>query len=67
MLQNARVAAFTVSELLRENQKGGGGKINPLHPASRLGLSFFFETKTKQNNNNKKNKSKFKVIQKNLN
>ena len=30
MLQNARVAAFTVSELLRENQQGGaggGGKI----------------------------------------
>ena len=29
--QNARVAAFTVSEFLRENQQGG--KINPfLHP-----------------------------------
>ena len=24
MLQNARVTAFTVSELLSENQKGGG-------------------------------------------
>ena len=35
MLQNARVAAFTVSELLRENQQGG--KINPSPPA-RLGL-----------------------------
>ena len=27
MPQNARVADFTVSELLRENQQGGGGKI----------------------------------------
>ena len=26
MLQNARVAAFTVSELFRENQQGGGGE-----------------------------------------
>ena len=25
MLQNARVTAFTVSELLRENQQDGGG------------------------------------------
>ena len=25
MLQNARVAAFTVSVLLREDQQGGGG------------------------------------------
>ena len=32
MLQKARVTAFTVSQLLRENQwgGGGGGKIN--HP-----------------------------------
>ena len=42
MLQNARVAAFTVSELLKENQRGGGGegrgvKITPISP--RLGLS----------------------------
>ena len=31
MLQNARVTAFTVSELLRENQqgRGGGRKITP--------------------------------------
>ena len=27
MLQNVKVTAFTVSELLRENQQGGGGKI----------------------------------------
>ena len=27
MLQSTRVAAFTVSELLRENQQGGGGEI----------------------------------------
>ena len=33
MLQNARVTAFTVSELLRENQHGG--KITP---PPRLGL-----------------------------
>ena len=36
-IQNARVTAFTISELLRENQQGGGGKITPLPP--RLGLS----------------------------
>ena len=29
MLQNARVTAFNVSELLRENQQGEGGKITP--------------------------------------
>ena len=30
MLQSARVIAFTVSELLTENQQGGeGGKITP--------------------------------------
>ena len=35
-LQNARVTAFTVSELLRESRKGGGGKITP---PPRLGLT----------------------------
>ena len=30
MLQNARVTAFTISELLRENQRGGRGKITPI-------------------------------------
>ena len=34
MLQNSRVTAFTVSELLRDNQLGG--KITPTPP--RLGL-----------------------------
>ena len=29
MLQNSRVTAFAVFELLRENQLGGGGKFNP--------------------------------------
>ena len=29
MLQNARVAAFIVSELLREREQGGVGKITP--------------------------------------
>ena len=35
MLQNARVTDFTVSELLRENQK-----IPPPPPPSRLGLMY---------------------------
>ena len=35
MLQNARVTSFTVSELLRENQQGGGGEF--AHP-HKLGL-----------------------------
>ena len=30
LLQNAKVTAFTVSELLRENQQGRGDKITPL-------------------------------------
>ena len=29
MLQNARVAAFTISELFRENQQEGGVKLPP--------------------------------------
>ena len=37
MLQNAKVTAFTVPELLRENQQGGGGKTTP--QPHRLGLS----------------------------
>ena len=37
MVQNARVTAFTIFELLQENQQaggggGGGGKITPLYP-----------------------------------
>ena len=39
MLQNARVTAFTVSELLRENQQGGWGELFPTH-RPRLGLTF---------------------------
>ena len=36
MLQNAKVTAFNVSELLREKQMGGGGgKITP-HPATQI-------------------------------
>ena len=41
MLQNARITAFTVSELLRENQQGeggGGGGVKITLPAPRLGL-----------------------------
>ena len=34
MLKIARVTAFTVLELLRENQEGGGAKL----PPPRLGL-----------------------------
>ena len=37
MLQNARITAFVVSELLRENQQGGGGGLNyPLPPSSQI-------------------------------
>ena len=32
MLQNARITAFTVSELLRGNQQGEGGITPPPHP-----------------------------------
>ena len=37
MVQNARVTAFTIFELLKENQQAGGGgrgggKITPLYP-----------------------------------
>ena len=42
MLQNARVAAFSDSELLRENQQGGGmggSKITPSPFPPRLGLN----------------------------
>ena len=40
MLQNARITAFVVSELLRENQQGGGGrvKLSPPPPLPRLRL-----------------------------
>ena len=40
MLQNVRVTAFTVSELLRENQQVGRGRGIKSHPqAHRLGLN----------------------------
>ena len=39
MLQNTRVTAFTISELLRENQQWGGGSVGKPYPSpSRLGL-----------------------------
>ena len=39
MLRNVRVTAFTVSELLRENQQGGEGvKITPLPTQIRVKL-----------------------------
>ena len=37
MLQNTKVTAFTISELLRENQQGAGGEGLKL-PLTRLGL-----------------------------
>ena len=36
MLQNARVTAFTVTELLRENQQGGGGGKITLPPPTQI-------------------------------
>ena len=40
MLQIAKVTAFTLSELLKENQRGGGKKPSPpLPPSPRLGLN----------------------------
>ena len=39
MLQNAKVVAFTISELFKENQQGGGGRVKlPPSPPLRLGL-----------------------------
>ena len=39
MLQNARVTAFTVSELLREREQGGGWRWGGVKlPPARLGL-----------------------------
>ena len=38
MLRNSKVKAFTVSELLRENQQGGGGEGLKL-PKPRSGLT----------------------------
>ena len=47
MLQNARVTAFTISELLKENQQWGlplqpppPPPPPPLHPLLRLGLNW---------------------------
>ena len=46
MLQNSRVTAFTVSDLLRENQQDGGeGGVKlppPPPPPPRLGLKALF-------------------------
>ena len=50
MLQNSRVIAFTVSELLRENQQDGGRggwggvklSLPPPPPPPRLGLKALF-------------------------
>ena len=42
MLQNARVTAFTVSELLRENQQEGEGKITPPPPAIEIRVKIWF-------------------------
>ena len=42
MLQNVRVTAFTVSELLRENQQGGGIKLPPPPHTTRPDLGWYF-------------------------
>ena len=68
MLQNSRVAAFTISELLRENQQGGGGKIAP-YPPPRLGLKEIQQsslTKDQVNKNILNKTSILKKIKKNL-
>ena len=39
MLQNARVTAFIVSELLRENQRGGGW--GGIIPATQIRVTFY--------------------------
>ena len=53
MPQNARVIAFTISELLRENQQGelgvggggeGGGGVNYPHPPRLGGFSLIFHS-----------------------
>ena len=41
MLQNSRVAAFIISELLWENQQGIGFKITPTTPRLGLICSFY--------------------------
>ena len=43
MLQNSRVTAFTVFELLRENQLGGGGNNPTSPPRLRLKLFLIYE------------------------
>ena len=53
MLQNPRITTFTVSELLRENQQGGGDKINlSPPPPPRLGLMTSFHVFSKNYLNN---------------
>ena len=41
MLQNARVAAFTVSGLLREKQQGRAGKVTHPPPSIQIGVYMF--------------------------
>ena len=52
MLQNPRVIAYTVSELLRENQQGGWNYPTP--PPPRLGLIKVGRSGTKVGGNNLK-------------
>ena len=52
MLQNPRVIAYTVSELLRENQQGGWNYPTP--PPPRLGLIKVGRSATKVGGNNLK-------------
>ena len=44
MLQNSRVTAFTIFELLRENQMGGGGKITQTPTQIRVKTTYIMLT-----------------------
>ena len=47
MLQNARVTAFTVSELLKENQQEGG--VAPPYPPSKIRVKLKFKAELNKN------------------
>ena len=51
MLQNARVTAFIVSELLRENQQGGGVKLSPTTTQIRVNAKYLITLKIGQEEN----------------
>ena len=51
MLQNARVVAFTVSELLKENQQGGKINLPPTQIRVKGLRKTFWRTTTKKSEN----------------